>query len=255
MESGHTLIVERNLSTNEDIKDDAEAPYVDFWASVDFGVEEFRCCKVQRTTEGGEMGNRVIEVRETKVDYLDVSRFRYEYVLDFEITMDDVVAVQVVECTANLASKLACDAFAQSTVADDVVEHLTAVDVLKDHVVMMLMDNHLTHPTYVGVVEQHGEGSLTDSSDFLGSVLGGLLCDGLWGCIRAVGYGGGGVNAGEYFYGKLLLCDVVYGELDLSHAASAEGFCENVVAEDPCGASAGLVVAAVVVDGTAVFWL
>lgn len=199
------------------------------------------------------MGGRIIEVGETKVDYLDVARFRYEYVLDFEIAMDDAVTVQVVKGTANLASKLACDTFAQSTVADDVVQHLTAVDILEDHVVMMLMDNHLTHPTYVGVVEEHGEGSLTDRSDFLGSVLRGLFCDSLWGCVGAVGYGGRRVDAGEYFYGKLLLSDVVYGELDLSHAAGTKGFCENIVAEDPCGPSAGLVVVA---DGTAVLlWL
>ena len=70
--------------------------------------------------------------------------------------MDDVIAVTIVECTANLASKLACDTFAQSTVADDVVEHLSAAHVLEDHVIMMLMDDHFTHAADVGMVEEHG---------------------------------------------------------------------------------------------------
>lgn len=38
--------------------------------------------------------------------------------------------------------------------ADDVVKHLPAVYVLKHHVVMMLMHNHIAHAAYVRVVEQ-----------------------------------------------------------------------------------------------------
>jgi hypothetical protein len=37
--------------------------------------------------------------------------------------------------------------------ADDVVKHLPAIDVLKYHVVMMLMHNHIAHTAYVRVVE------------------------------------------------------------------------------------------------------
>lgn len=37
--------------------------------------------------------------------------------------------------------------------ADDVVEHLTAVDVFEYHVVVMLVDNHFSHAADVRVVE------------------------------------------------------------------------------------------------------
>ena len=70
--------------------------------------------------------------------------------------MHDVVAVTIVESTANLASKLACDTFAQSTVADDVVEHLAATHVLEHHVIMMLMDDHFAHAADIGMVQEHG---------------------------------------------------------------------------------------------------
>lgn len=70
--------------------------------------------------------------------------------------MDHVIAVTIVKCAANLASKLACDTFAQSTVADDVVEHLAAAHVLEDHVIMMLMDDHFAHAADIGMVEEHG---------------------------------------------------------------------------------------------------
>jgi hypothetical protein len=52
-------------------------------------------------------------------------------------------------------------------VADDVVEHLTAVDVLEHHVVVMLVNDHLTHTADVRMVEEHGESSLSESSNFL----------------------------------------------------------------------------------------
>jgi hypothetical protein len=37
--------------------------------------------------------------------------------------------------------------------ADDVVKHLPAVYVLKYHVVVVLVHNHIAHATYVRVVE------------------------------------------------------------------------------------------------------
>lgn len=70
--------------------------------------------------------------------------------------MNHIIAVTIVKCTANLASKLACDTFAQSTMADYVVEHLTAAHVFEYHVIMMLMDDHFAHAADIGMVEEHG---------------------------------------------------------------------------------------------------
>lgn len=117
--------------------------------------------------------------------------------------MDDVIAVTIVECTANLTRKFACDTFAESTVADDVVEHLTATHVLEDHIIMMLMDDHFAHAADVWMVKKHGEGGFADGSDFLGGVFGGLLCEGLRRGVRAIWEGVGGVHAGEDLYSEL----------------------------------------------------
>ena len=81
----------------------------------------------------------------------------------------------VVERTADLARKLACDALAQATVADDVVEHLASADVLEDHVVVVLVDDHFTHAADVRVVEENRQRRLTEGADLLGGVFGRLF--------------------------------------------------------------------------------
>ena len=67
----------------------------------------------------------------------------------------DAIAVEVVEGTSDLPCKLASDPFPETTVADDVVEHLTPVHIFEDHVVVMLMDDHFAHAADVWMVEQH----------------------------------------------------------------------------------------------------
>jgi len=90
--------------------------------------------------------------------------------------VDDVVLVALVDGTGDLAGKLSGDALTEAAMANNVIEHLAAVDILKDHVVVVLVDDHLSHAADVGVVEEHGEGGLAESADLLGGVLCGLLC-------------------------------------------------------------------------------
>jgi hypothetical protein len=85
--------------------------------------------------------------------------------------MNDIVQMAVLECTAYLACKLAGDPFAQATVADDVVEHLAAVDIFEYHVVVVLVDDHFAHSANVGVVQEHRERRLAQRPDLLRSVL------------------------------------------------------------------------------------
>ena len=68
--------------------------------------------------------------------------------------MDDIVVMTITECTAYLPCKPSSCAFLEASMADDVVEHLATVDVLANHVIMMLMNDHLTHTTDVGMVEK-----------------------------------------------------------------------------------------------------
>ena len=85
VQRGHVLVVKRDLATDEDIKYDTERPDVDLRASVHFGIEQFGCGKVERATKGGEVQSRVVEVRESKVDDFNVTRFRDEDVFNLEV--------------------------------------------------------------------------------------------------------------------------------------------------------------------------
>jgi len=64
--------------------------------------------------------------------------------------MDDIIMMTVTECTAYLSRKLSGRAFPEASMVGDVVEHLVTVNVLENHVIMMLMHHHLAHATGVG---------------------------------------------------------------------------------------------------------
>ena len=95
VQSGHALVVERNFAAHEDVQDDAERPHVDLGASVRLGVEELGRGKVERAAERRQVRHGRVQVRQAKVDDLDVARLRDEDVLDLEV------------CAAQLASVMA----------------------------------------------------------------------------------------------------------------------------------------------------
>ena len=66
--------------------------------------------------------------------------------------MNDVILVTIIEGASDLSCEFTSNTLAQSTMTDDVIEHLTAVDILKDHVVVMLMDDHFAHAANVRVM-------------------------------------------------------------------------------------------------------
>lgn len=70
--------------------------------------------------------------------------------------------------------------------ADDIVEHLAPIDILENHVVMVLMDDHLAHPAYVRVIQKHRQSCFAKGSDLLGCISRGLTCCRVVGCARPV---------------------------------------------------------------------
>jgi len=58
--------------------------------------------------------------------------------------------------------------------ADDIIEHLPTVDVLEDHVVVMLVNDHFAHSTDIRVMEEHGKCGLSKSTNFPRGIFGGL---------------------------------------------------------------------------------
>ena len=68
--------------------------------------------------------------------------------------MDDIVVMTITEYTAYLPRKLSGCAFPEASMTDDVVGRLAAVDVPTNHVIMMLMNDHLVHAKDVRMEEE-----------------------------------------------------------------------------------------------------
>ena len=62
--------------------------------------------------------------------------------------------------------------------SDDIVEHLTTIDMFEHHIMMVRMCDHFTHATYVGMEQQHLETAFTYDAHFLRGILGGRACEG-----------------------------------------------------------------------------
>lgn len=113
------------------------------------------------------MASRRKQVAETEINDFDVASFTNEDVFDFQIAMDDAVSVTVVQSTGNLTTKLAGLLLLELAMRNNVVEHLAAVDILKEHIPMIVCANHISHAADVGVMEKGDNGSLASGSDLL----------------------------------------------------------------------------------------
>ena len=89
-------------------------------------------------------------------------------------SMNDVVEMAILQRTPNLPRKFSRHPFPQSTMTDDIIQHLTSIDILENHVIVMLVDYHFSHATYVGVIEKHGKGRFAKGPNLLGGIFGGL---------------------------------------------------------------------------------
>ena len=99
---------------------------------------------------------RRVEVGQAKVDDLDIAGMRNENILDLQVPMYDAIPMTILQRRADLPRELPRHAFSKSSMRDDVIEHLSAVDVLEDHVVVVRVDDQLAHAADVRVVEQLG---------------------------------------------------------------------------------------------------
>lgn len=64
----------------------------------------------------------------------------------------DIVLVTIIQRAPNLSCKLSRDTLTEPPMTDNIVQHLAPVDILEDHVVMVLVDDHFPHPTDVWMV-------------------------------------------------------------------------------------------------------
>jgi hypothetical protein len=59
--------------------------------------------------------------------------------------MNDIIPMAILQSTPNLPSKLSRNSLSQPAMFDDIIEHVTTADVLKNHVVVVLVHENLVH--------------------------------------------------------------------------------------------------------------
>jgi len=151
MQLRHTLVIERHLATDQNVENNAETPNIHFGARVLPCLEQFGGCKVQTAAERLQMASWGKQIAKTKVDYLDISRLADQDVLDLQVSVDDAIPVTVVQRAGDLAGELAGLLLLQFPVRNDVVQHLTPVDVFKEHVPVVRGSHDISHPADIWV--------------------------------------------------------------------------------------------------------
>ena len=89
VERGHALVVKGHLATYEHVQDHSKAPYVDLRPGIYLGIEKFRRSKIKGATKRRQVGDGIVEIREAKIDNLNIASLRNEDVLDFEVCRGD----------------------------------------------------------------------------------------------------------------------------------------------------------------------
>jgi len=170
MQSGHTLIIKRHLSTNQDVKHDTKTPNINLRPRIGSSLQQLRGGKVQAATKGLEVTARCKEVAQAKVDDLDVARLANKYIFDLEIAVDDTVPMAIIESACDLTTELAGLLLLQLSMGDDVVKHLAAIHELEQHIPVVVGPNHVLQGANMGMVEEGDNGSFASRSNFLGLV-------------------------------------------------------------------------------------
>lgn len=98
--------------------------------------------------------------------------------------------------------------------ADDVVEHLTSVDILEEHIPVVICPDHVAHTTDVRMIGQGDDGGFTRCADLLAMVCPFALCR--CAVLSIVGASGDDLDS-NLFSSLLVPC-----QLHLAHATSAD---------------------------------
>src|SRR6187402_2906256 len=79
--------------------------------------------------------------------------------------MDYAVSMTVVQRARYLPAKLPSLLLLQSSMRDDIIEHLAPVDVFKKHIPMVCSAHHISHCTYVRMIQKSNDSSFSCSAN------------------------------------------------------------------------------------------
>ena len=118
----YEFIIEGKSANEEDVENDATAPDVDFWASIQLAPNDFWCSVIWTATTGLEEVPVCHDVAQAEVCNLDVHVLVQQQILRLQITMNNLMSVTVLDSANYLLKQLPSFGFSQSAVLDDVVE-------------------------------------------------------------------------------------------------------------------------------------
>jgi hypothetical protein len=170
VQSLHVLVVKRDFTAHQNIDDDAKTPHIHLGARVSFGSEKLGCGEIETPTESLEVTAGGKQVAEPKVDDLDVAILADEDIFNLEVAVDDAIPMAVVEGAGDLAGEFAGLFLLEFAVGDDVVEHLTSVDKLEEHVPVIVGPNDISQAADMRMVQESHDGSLARGADLLGMI-------------------------------------------------------------------------------------
>lgn len=170
MQLRHALVIERHLATDQNVENNTETPNINFRAGVLPCLEQFGGCKVQTAAERLQKASWRKQIAETKVDNFDITRLADQDVLDLQVSMHDAVPVTVIQRTRDLAGEFAGLLLFQFAMRNDVVQHLTPVDIFEEHVPVVRGSHNISHPADVWVAGEADNGGLSSCSDFFRAV-------------------------------------------------------------------------------------
>ena len=167
MQCWHTLIVKWYLATDQDVQHNPKTPNIDFRSCVRLCLQQLWRCKVQTPAKRLQMAGRSKQVTQAKINDLNIARLTYQDVLDLEVSVNDAVSMAIVQGARNLSAEFPSLFLLQPSVRDNIVKHLSPIDIFKKHIPMVGRAHHISHGTYVWVIQKSDNGGFTCRSDFL----------------------------------------------------------------------------------------
>jgi hypothetical protein len=151
MQLRHALVIEGHFAADQNVENNTETPNIHFRAGVLSCLEQFGGCKVQTATERLQKTSWRKQIAEAKVNDFDIARLADQDILDLQVPVDDAVPVAVIQRAGDLAGELAGLLLLQFAVRNDVVQHLTSIDIFKEHVPVVRGSHDISHPTNIRV--------------------------------------------------------------------------------------------------------
>lgn len=85
------------------------------------------------------------------------------------------VVMAIVQSTSNLTSEFSSSFFLEFAMRDNIIEHLSSIDIFKQHIVVMGHNHNITHSTNVWMTQEGRYSGFPNRSDLFAFIVVALL--------------------------------------------------------------------------------